>query len=45
MADLGALMSGVLHMMLGLIWGEIGILTLETKWLTDSMTREDFLEF
>ena len=48
MADLGALMSGVLHMMRliwGLPWGVIKYLHWETKWLTNSMTSEDFLEF
>ena len=30
---------------LGLTWGVIKYLYWETKWLTDSMTSEDFLEF
>ena len=30
---------------LGLTWGVIKYLHWETKWLTDSMTSEDFLEF
>ena len=30
---------------LGLTWGVTKYLHWETKWLTDSMTSEDFLEF
>ena len=48
MADIRALMSGVMHMM-RLIWSLFGCvikyLHWDTKWLRDYIIGKDFLEF